>query len=86
MLLFFVIAGEIDTSTNGGSITIIGDSMLLGTTNAGSGHVNLTQRTIGTPIDLASVIDLGDIPRTRVRYELEERVGPTLEEVLAPLV
>jgi predicted GTPase len=41
---------------------------------------------IGTPIDLASVIDLGDIPRTRVRYELEERTGPTLEEVLAPLI
>ena len=41
---------------------------------------------IGTPIDLASIIDLGDIPRTRVRYELEEMSGPTLEEVLAPLL
>jgi predicted GTPase len=41
---------------------------------------------IGTPIDLERVIDLGDIPRTRVRYELEEVRGPSLEEVLVPVM
>jgi len=41
---------------------------------------------IGTPIDLGSVIDLGDIPRTRVYYELEVRKGPSLEELLAPII
>jgi predicted GTPase len=41
---------------------------------------------IGTPIDLERVIDLGDIPRTRVRYELEEVRGPSLEDVLAPVL
>jgi predicted GTPase len=40
---------------------------------------------IGTPIDLERVVDLGDIPRTRVRYELEEVRGPRLQEVLARL-
>ena len=40
---------------------------------------------IGTPIDLEQVINLGSIPRTRVRYELEEVAGPTLQSVLAPL-
>ncbi len=41
---------------------------------------------IGTPIDLAGVIDLGDIPRTRIYYELEVKSGPSLEELLAPIV
>ncbi|MDX2342517.1 MAG: GTP-binding protein, partial [Acidimicrobiia bacterium] len=41
---------------------------------------------IGTPMDLASVIDLGDIPRTRVYYELEVRNGPSLQELLAPII
>ncbi len=41
---------------------------------------------IGTPMDLASVIDLGDIPWTRVYYELEVRRGPSLAELLAPII
>ncbi len=40
----------------------------------------------GIPMDLASVIDLGDIPRTRVYYELEVRNGPSLQELLAPII
>jgi predicted GTPase len=40
---------------------------------------------IGTPIDLEQVIDLGDIPRTRARYSLEEIGSPTLADVLASL-
>jgi predicted GTPase len=38
---------------------------------------------IGTPIDLARVVDLGDLPRTRVFYELEITSGPTMDELLA---
>ncbi|MGA9597310.1 MAG: GTPase [Acidimicrobiia bacterium] len=41
---------------------------------------------IGTPIDLAGVVDLGDVPRTRVFYELEVRKGPSLEELLRPII
>jgi predicted GTPase len=41
---------------------------------------------IGTPIDLGGVVDLGDLPRTRVYYELEVRKGPSLEELLEPIV
>jgi predicted GTPase len=41
---------------------------------------------VGTPIDLARVIDLGGIPRTRVFYELELRTSPSLEELLAPII
>ncbi len=41
---------------------------------------------IGTPIDLAGVIDLGDVPRTRIYYELEVKNGPALEELLAPII
>ncbi len=41
---------------------------------------------IGTPIDLAGVIDLGDIPSTRVYYELEVNKGPSLEELLQPII
>ena len=36
-------------------------------------------------MDLASVIDIGDIPRTRVYYELEVS-GPSLEELLTPII
>jgi len=37
---------------------------------------------IGTPIDLARVIDLDGIPHTRVSYELEQVAGPSLESLL----
>jgi len=40
---------------------------------------------IGTPIDLASLIDI-PIPHTRVRYDLEVIGEPTLKEVLAPVL
>ncbi len=40
---------------------------------------------IGTPIDLASVIDLG-VPATRVAYELEVTAGPSLETVLQGVI
>lgn len=41
---------------------------------------------IGTPMDLGGVIDLGDIPHTRVFYELEVKSGPSLRELLAPII
>ena len=41
---------------------------------------------IGTPIDLAAVIDLGGVPSTRIYYELEVKNGPSLEELLAPII
>lgn len=41
---------------------------------------------IGTPIDLGGVIDLGDLPRTRVSYELEVQRGPSLDELLQPII
>lgn len=41
---------------------------------------------IGTPMDLGSVIDLGDIPRTRIYYELEVKEGPSLQDLLAPII
>lgn len=40
---------------------------------------------IGTPMDLRSVIDL-DVPSVQVRYDLVVRSGPTLEEILKPLL
>jgi predicted GTPase len=40
---------------------------------------------VGTPIDLSAVIDI-PLPHTRVRYELEVLDGPTLEDVLAPVL
>jgi predicted GTPase len=40
---------------------------------------------IGTPIDLARVLDL-EVPSVRVFYDLVEVKGPTLEEVLKPLL
>jgi predicted GTPase len=40
---------------------------------------------VGTPIDLSAVIDI-PLPHTRVRYELELLDGPTLEDVLAPVL
>lgn len=41
---------------------------------------------VGTPIDLAAVIDLGGIPSTRVRYELEQVAGPTFESLLQGVI
>lgn len=38
---------------------------------------------VGSPIDLAAIIDL-EVPSVRVFYDLEERTGPTLRELLAP--
>jgi predicted GTPase len=40
---------------------------------------------IGTPIDLRRLIDF-EVPTVRVRYELQERGRPTLEEVLQRLL
>ncbi len=40
---------------------------------------------IGTPIDLAHLIDI-PLPHTRVRYELEVLGAPGLEEALAPIL
>ena len=41
---------------------------------------------IGTPIDLARVIDLNGIPSTRVRYELEQVAGPSFESLLQGVI
>jgi predicted GTPase len=41
---------------------------------------------IGTPIDLAKVIDLNGIPSTRVRYELEQVAGPSFESLLQGVI
>lgn len=40
---------------------------------------------IGTPIDLSGVLDLS-VPSVRVFYDLDEKSGPTLTEILAPVV
>lgn len=40
---------------------------------------------IGTPIDLARLVKI-PLPHTRVRYELEVRGEPTLEELLEPVI
>jgi predicted GTPase len=40
---------------------------------------------IGTPIDLARVLEL-EVPSVRVFYDLVEVEGPTLEEILKPVV
>jgi predicted GTPase len=40
---------------------------------------------VGTPIDIARLIDLG-VPYTRVRYELSLRGGVTVTELIAPVV
>jgi predicted GTPase len=40
---------------------------------------------VGTPIDLMAVLEL-DLPATRVFYDLEIRSGPTIDEVLAPVM
>jgi predicted GTPase len=40
---------------------------------------------IGTPIDLARVLEL-EVPSVRVFYDLVEVKGPTLEEILKPVV
>jgi predicted GTPase len=39
---------------------------------------------VGTPIDLASLIDL-PVPHTRIRYELQVLGTPTLEDALRPI-
>ena len=46
---------------------------------------NIDAVVIGTPIDLSGVLDLA-VPSVRVYYDLEERSGPTLEELLAPVL
>lgn len=40
---------------------------------------------IGTPIDLSGVLDLA-VPSVRVFYDLDEKSGPTLHEILAPVL
>jgi len=40
---------------------------------------------IGTPIDLARLVDI-PIPHTRVRYDLEVVDGPSLKEILGPVL
>ncbi len=40
---------------------------------------------VGTPIDLAGLLDL-ETPSVRVFYDLEEKSGPSLEELVAPLI
>ncbi len=40
---------------------------------------------IGTPIDLARVLDL-EVPSVRVFYDLVEQRGPTLEELVTPFL
>lgn len=40
---------------------------------------------VGTPIDLAAIIDL-EVPSVRVFYDLEERSGPTLRELVTPFL
>jgi predicted GTPase len=40
---------------------------------------------IGTPIDLSGVLDL-EVPSVRVYYDLDERSGPTLADLLAPVL
>jgi len=40
---------------------------------------------IGTPIDLSGVLDL-EVPSVRVYYDLDERTGPTLEELLGSIL
>jgi predicted GTPase len=50
---------------------------------AASGGVEAV--AIGTPIDLAALIDI-PVPHTRVRYELHVIGSPTLEDVLGPVL
>jgi predicted GTPase len=40
---------------------------------------------VGTPIDLSGVLGL-EVPSVRVFYDLEERTGPTLQELVGPIV
>ena len=40
---------------------------------------------IGTPIDLAGLLDL-ETPSVRVYYDLEEKTGPSLEELVTQLL
>ena len=50
---------------------------------AGDGGVEAV--AVGTPIDLARLIDI-PLPNTRVRYDLAIVDGPSLQELLAPVV
>ncbi len=54
------------------------------TLRAGAG-AGVEAVAIGTPIDLASLIRI-ELPHTRVRYDLEIRGSPTLEDVLEPVL
>ena len=40
---------------------------------------------VGTPIDLSLVIDIKQ-PSTRIRYNLEEKSAPSLQELLQPVI
>jgi predicted GTPase len=40
---------------------------------------------VGTPIDLARLVKI-PVPSTRVRYDLQVRGAPTLEEILKPVL
>lgn len=40
---------------------------------------------VGTPIDLAKVIEIKQ-PNTRIRYDLAEKTGPSMEELLKPII
>jgi predicted GTPase len=57
----------------------------LAATIASAGEAGVEAVAIGTPIDLAHLIDI-PLPHTRVRYDLEVIGGATLEEVLAPVI
>ena len=50
---------------------------------AGEGGVEAV--AVGTPIDLARLIEI-PLPSTRVRYDLDVVDGPSLDEILAPVV
>ncbi len=41
---------------------------------------------VGTPIDLAGIVDFDGVPSTRIGYELEEVSGPSLDEILRPIL
>ncbi len=40
---------------------------------------------VGTPIDLMRLVDV-DVPSTRVSYDLEVVAGPSLDEILRPVL
>ncbi|MFW5951539.1 MAG: cyclic 2,3-diphosphoglycerate synthase [Gemmatimonadota bacterium] len=57
----------------------------LQTTIAKAAEAGVEAIAVGTPIDLARLIDL-PLPATRIRYELQVLGTPTLEDVLAPVL